>query len=224
MKEQNQENNLEVSGFIAKTEQYVKKNKKGLTIAGCVVVALVVGIFAYVKLVSQPRQLRAAEDMFPAEQYFNEGNYELALNGNDEVLGFAGVIDEYGCTKSGNLAKYYAGICQLNLGKFNEAIDYLKSYKGKDDLTNGEKLMLIGDAYAELENDGEAVSYYEKAAKECPNFVVAPSALWKAGILYIKMNQKDKAVNVFNQIKENYPESTEYSEVDKVLAYAENMQ
>jgi tetratricopeptide (TPR) repeat protein len=222
MKENNEEKNLEVSGVIAKTEQYIKKNKKTLSIVGGAIVVVALAIWAYVALVAQPRQVRAAEDMFAAEQWFNEGDFEKALNGNDEFMGFAEVIDEYGCTKSGNLAKYYAGICQLNLGKYDEAIDYLKSYKGKDIFTKSEAQMLLGDAYAEKENPAEAVKYYEKAAKATDNFIVAPTALWKAGMMYLQLDQKEAAIKAFQQIKDNYPESPEWNEVDKYLAYSEN--
>ena len=222
MKENNEEKNLEVSGVIAKTEQYIKKNKKTLSIVGGAIVVVALAIWAYVALVAQPRQVRAAEDMFAAEQWFNEGDFEKALNGNDEFMGFAEVIDEYGCTKSGNLAKYYAGICQLNLGKYDEAIEYLKSYKGKDIFTSALSQMLIGDAYAEKGNNTDAVKYYEKAvASGSDNYTVAPVALWKAGMLYLQMDNKQAAAKAFQQIKDNYPESPEWNEVDKYLALAE---
>ena len=222
MKENNEEKNLEVSGVIAKTEQYIKKNKKALTIAGCAVVVVALAIWAYVALVAQPRQVRAAEDMFAAEQWFNEGDFEKALNGNDEFMGFSAIIDEYGCTKSANLAKYYAGICQLNLGNYDEAIDYLKSYKGKDLFTGALAQMLIGDAYAEKGQASDAVKYYEKAvSSSSDNYTVAPVALWKAGMLYLQMDNKQAAAKAFQQIKDNYPESPEWNEVDKYLALAE---
>lgn len=222
MKEQQEEKNLEVSGIIAKAEQFVEKNKKKLTIGAVAVVVVALAIWAYVALVAQPRQVRAAEDMFAAEQWFNQGDFEKALNGDDQFLGFTDIIDEYGCTKSGNLAKYYAGICQLNLGQYNEAIDLLKSYKGKDAFTGAEALMLIGDAYAEMENAKDAVSYYEKAAAKASNFIISPTALWKAGMMYIALGNNESATKAFQQIKDNYPESPEYSEVDKYIAYAEN--
>ena len=222
MKEQQEEKNLEVSGIIAKAEQFVEKNKKKLTIGAVAVVVVALAMWAYVALVAQPRQVRAAEDMFAAEQWFNQGDFEKALNGDDQFLGFTDIIDEYGCTKSGNLAKYYAGICQLNLGQYNEAIDLLKSYKGKDAFTGAEALMLIGDAYAEMDNAKDAVSYYEKAAAKASNFIISPTALWKAGMMYIALGDNESATKAFQQIKDNYPESPEYSEVDKFIAYAEN--
>ncbi len=222
MKEQNEEKNLEVSGVIAKTTQYIEKNKKKLTIIGCAIVVVALAIWAYIALVAQPRQVRAQEDMFAAEQWFGEGSFEKALNGDDQFMGFLGVIDEYGCTKAANLAHYYAGICHLNLGQYNEAIDQLKSYKGRDLYTGAEAQMLIGDAYAELENPNEAVQYYEKAAKSGNNLIVSPTALWKAGMMYLQLNNKDAAIKAFQQIKDNYPESPEWNEVDKYISYAEN--
>lgn len=223
MKEQNEEKNLEVSGVIAKTEQFVEKNKKTITIAVCAVVLVALAIWAYVGLYAHPRQQRAAEDMFAAEQWFGEGDFEKALNGNDQFMGFKDIIDQYRSTKSGNLAKYYAAICQLNLGNYTEAIDLLKSYKGNDTFTGAEALMLIGDCYAESDNAKEAVSYYEKAASKSDNFIVSPVALWKAGMMQLKLGNKDAAVKNFQKIKDNYPESPEYGEADKYLSYAENM-
>jgi TolA-binding protein len=51
---------------------------------------------------------------------------------------------------------------------------------------------------------------------------VAPTALWKAGMMYLQLDQKEAAIKAFQQIKDNYPESPEWNEVDKYLAYAEN--
>ena len=221
MKEQKEEKNLEVNGIIAKTEQYIEKNKKKLITICSIVVVIALGIWAYVGLYAQPRQQRAAEDMYAAEQYFDNGEFEKALNGDEQHMGFAEIIDQYGCTKAGNLAKYYAGICNIRLGNFQDAVDQLKSYKGKDLFTSGMSQMLIGDAYAEMEQAAEATKYYEKAAKASNNFIVAPTALWKAGMMKMQQGDNAGAIKYFQQIKDNYPESPEYGEVDKYIAYAE---
>ena len=75
MKENNEEKNLEIGGIITKTEQYIKKNKKVLISVGGAIVVVALAIWAYVALVAQPRSLRAAEDMFAAEQWFNQGDF-----------------------------------------------------------------------------------------------------------------------------------------------------
>lgn len=222
MKEQNEEKNLEIGGVIAKTEKYIEQNKKTIITIGGAVVVVALAIWAFFGLYANPRQQRAAEEMFAAEQWFNAGDFEQALNGNDQYLGFEAIIDQYGCTKSGNLAKYYAGVCQLNLGKFAEAEKMLKSYKGKDAFTAGEALMLIGDACAEQDKAADACSYYEKAAKKSDNMIVAPVALWKAGMMQLKLGNNEAAVNFFQQIKDKYPVSAQSTEADKYISYAQN--
>lgn len=223
MKEQNEEKNLEVVNVITKTEEFLKKNQKQLIIVAAAIVVVALGVWAYFGLYANPRQVRAAEDMFAAEQWFSNGEFEKALKGSDEFLGFEDVISQYGCTKAGNLAKYYAGICYLNMGQFDEAIKSLKSYKGKDTFTGAETLMMIGDAYAEKDNASEAYNYYQKAAtKAQKNFIIAPTALWKAGMMQLQMGKNAEAAKCFQQIKDNYPESPEWSEADKYISYAEN--
>jgi len=222
MKEQNEEKNIEVLDFLGRAEAFLDKNKKNIIIAAAAVVIVALGIWAYFGLYANPRQQQAAEEMFAAEQWYAEGDYEKALEGNDQFSGFLQVIDQYGGTKSANLAKYYAGICELNLGKYDEAIDHLKAYKGRDTFTGAEAAMLLGDAYAEKEDFAEAASWYEKSAHMSDNFVTAPSSLFKAGIAYIALDKMSDAQRCFNTIKDKYNESPEWSEVDKYIAYTQN--
>ena len=223
MKEQIEDKNTEMGNVITRSEEFIRKNQKMLTTVGVAIVVVVVAVFGYYKWYKAPREMRAAEEMFAAEQYFLQGDFQRALDGDDANRGFISVIDNYGGTKAGNLAKYYAGVCQLNLGKYNEAIDLLKSYKGKDLFTGSQASMLIGDAYAEMENPSEAVKYYEKAAKGSDNFIVAPTALWKAGMMYLQLNDKESAIKAFRTIKEKFPESPEYVEADKYISYTESL-
>ena len=55
--------------------------------------------------------------------------YQLALEGDANGPGFLDVIDQYGSTRAGNLAKHYAGICYLRLGDLDNAATYLAKYK-----------------------------------------------------------------------------------------------
>ena len=61
--------------------------------------------------------------MFPAEANFRNGEYDLALNGDGNVLGFSQIIDEYGA-KGGKDVYLYAGLCELQLGNYQEAINF----------------------------------------------------------------------------------------------------
>lgn len=216
--------NRDLSVTVSNAEQFVEKNVKWILICVGVIVVAVVLYLLLIKPALQNRERNAAADAFKAEYWFDQGKYELALNGSDSLdfIGFAELSSTNKGTKACNLAKYYAGICCLNLGKYDEALDYFKSYKGKDEFTRPLNEMLKGDAEWELENEAAALKHYEKAAKMCKdNFVVAPTALYKAGRVCLAMGDNDKALSFFKKIKSDYPESTEWTTIDRYIALAE---
>ena len=109
----------------------------------------------------------------------------------------------------------------MRLGKYEEALKYLDKYNGKDQLTPVMNEMLKGDAEAEMGNNSAAIKHYNKAAKMDENPITAPFALFKAGVAYLVDNDYDNAVKCFQTVKEKYPESTLFSEMDGFIAYAE---
>lgn len=221
MKEQNSENNVNVTEFLTKSEVFLEQNRKKIITCVAVVALVVVAIFALRHYYFQPREVTASEEMFVAENNFLQGNFEKALNGDSLSLGFLDIIDSYGRTKAGNLARYYAAICQMNLGQYDEALSLLKKYKGRDLMTKAEAEMLRGDAEAELENYDAALRHYEKAADINPNMVTTPAARFKAALVMMKLDENSRAVEVLESIRRDYPESAEANEVDKYIGYAQ---
>ena len=145
---------------------------------------------------------------------------EWALNGHDENPGFLDIIDDYGSTKAGNLAKYYAGICYLNKGEYEEAISYLKKFSGDDVIVPGMALGAIGDAYMQLDEPEKAVEYYIEAANRNKNDFVTPAFLLKAGWTYEIMGEWEKAKSTYEKLKKEYPRAREARDIDKYLARA----
>lgn len=221
MKEITEEQNVEIGNVITKAEAFVKENQKKIIIVILAIIAVIGGYVALQSLYFEPREQQAAEEMFAAENWFKQDSLQLALDGNAKYMGFVGIIDQYGDTKSGRLAKYYAGIASLKLGKYEDAIDYLKSYSGKDTFTKVLAVVATGDAEYELGNIKEAIALYEKAAGMEDNYVTAPYALFKAGFAYQTEGNFEKAAELYKKIKQNYPQSTEYRNIDKYISFAE---
>lgn len=208
-----------VAATVSKTEQFLNENKK--TIWGAVIAVAVIGlaILGYSKFIYQPKAAEAAEQMYAAEQSFRAGDYELALAGDGNVLGFADVIKEYG-KKAGKAANFYAGVCELQAGNWDNAISYLKKYNGKDAILAARAKACIGDAYVGLEKYNEAVAWFEKAA-DCADNMFAAGYLLKAGVAYEALGNNDKALACYKEIKEFYPQSLEAYEVDKYISKLE---
>ena len=186
-KEIKNENVEAVVEAVSKTEQFFNKNGKliGGISAGIVVVAAIV--FCWYKFAYQPALQEAQGQMAYAEENFRGGDYELALNGDGNTLGFVQIIDEYG-TKAGKAVYFYAGVCELQLGNFESAIKYLEAYKGSDAILEARATACIGDAYVGLEDYGKALNYFEKAAKAADNMFAA-GYLLKAGAVAEKLGE-----------------------------------
>ena len=221
MEKQIEEKNTEMGSVITRSEEFIQKNQKTLIIIVAAILVVILGFFGLRKWVFQPREARAAAEMFAAEQWFGQGDFEKALNGDDTFRGFLGVAQNYKCTKAGNLAKYYAGASYLHMGNFDEAARWLKKYHGKDTFTRPLAEMMLGDALIEQGDIKGAASHYTKAAKMNDNYITAPTALFKAGMAYLMLEDNQKALDCFQQVKHNYPESTEWNDIDRYIALAE---
>ena len=177
------------------------------------------GFFLWHKYGYMPQKAEAQEQMYPAEANFRSGEYELALNGDGNVLGFAQIIEDYG-HKAGEAVYFYAGVCELQLGNYSEALGYLTSYRGKDKILLARATACIGDAYTGLEDYAKAAAYFEKAAAIADNMFAA-GYLLKAGVTYEELGQKDKALTAYKTIKDKYPQSMQGYDIDKYISRIE---
>jgi len=159
--------------------------------------------------------------MFMAENYFEQDSFKLALEGDGANFGFLDVIDEYSVTKTANLAHYYAGICYMRTGKFEEAIEQLEKFDAEDIMLGTISLGAIGDCYLELGNKDEAASFYMKAGARKKNAFTSPIYLKKAGLVLEDMEQYEKALKAYQTIRNDYPTSDEGKIIDKYITALE---
>ena len=224
-----------VEEALSKTELWIENNQKTLwtiLIALLVVAFAIYGISRYrvkknetAKNLSFPSEIsfeqKATKAVDFASYYMQNEDYATALNGDGEKIGFLDIVKDYGSTKAGKLAAYYAGICYLKQGNYQSAIDYLKKYTNDDKVLAPLALGLIGDCYLELGDQQNAISYYEKAAKKNANEFTSPAYLVKLGMTYEIMGNYNKALETYKTLKKDYPTSNEAFEISKTIAYLE---
>ena len=155
-----------------KTELFFERNGRTMSYVFLGLLVLAALVFGYRSLILQPRATKAAEMIAEAQNRFEGENpdFETALLGDDNAAGFLDVIEKYGSTPSGNLAKHYAGICYLRTGDLENAAKYLAKFsqlKGiPGELINAQNYGLQGDIAVEQQNYAKAVKFYEQAVKE----------------------------------------------------------
>ena len=204
---------------VSKTEQFIR-DKKGLLYGILIaIVAIIIIYLGYAKLINEPKKAEAMSQMYPAEEVFRSGDYETALNGDGNILGFAQIIDNYG-KKAGKAVYLYAGICELQNGNYQQAISYLQKYNGKEPILKSRAFSCIGDAYVGLGDYANAVNYFERAAKHIDNIYAAEYWL-KAGVTYEEVGSSAKALECYSTVKEKYPASIEGYDIDKYISRIE---
>lgn len=209
---------VEVKGSNFSVSNFIEDNQKLIVNVILGIAALVVLFLGYKYLYQAPKEKAAVNAMYKAEEQFAKDSFALALeNPGGGFDGFLGIIDNYGGTKTGNLAKYYAGICYLNMGKFEDAIEYLNMYSPKDAITASMKAGALGDAHSELKDMDKAMSFYKKAA-EIDNNMIAPYYMMKIAMLYYSQGKTKEATDQLAVITTKYPESPEFKEAEKLIA------
>ncbi|MBP5389043.1 MAG: tetratricopeptide repeat protein [Bacteroidales bacterium] len=219
LKDQQAKQQVRIDETVSKTEQFYQENKKliwGILIA---VAVIFLGTIAYRSFIYEPKVAEALEQMYPAENSFANGAWDVALNGDGNALGFADIIKEYGA-KAGKAVYFYAGLCELELGNNEEALAYLKKYKGKDPILAARALACQGDANVNLGNYAEAVGCFEKAAKTADNMFAA-NYLLKAAAVYEETGDTASALKCYQTIKDKYPQSVEGYDIDKYISRIE---
>lgn len=211
-----------VESALSKSERFLEENQKVILIVVSAIIVIVLGFLGYQRLIIAPKEVKAANEIFMAQNYFEHDSLYKALNGDGQYAGFLEIVDRYGATSTGNLAKYYTGICYLKLQDFDNAIKYLKKFNTKNPVAKSMALGGIGDTYLELGKNEKAIEYYKKAAQQKNEFT-SPLFLMKAGLSYELLNDYQNALKVYEEIRMNYPKSYEARDIDRFIAKAKGM-
>lgn len=203
---------------LATAQHFWKRNQKPLVTLAAIVAVAVAGWYGYTEFIAKPKEEKAAEALYKAEEYFRADSSNLVLNGDGQSRGALYVIKNFGGTKAANLAHYYAGISYLKLGDFNNAVKYLKEFS-----TSAQQIQMlaygaIGDAYAELNKKEDAVSYYKKAGatftKDENN---SAEFLFRAALLLETTGKTAEALATYKEIKEKFPKTDKGFQADRYI-------
>ncbi len=205
---------------ISKTEVFLEDNKKLVFSIGGAIAFIVAAYFLYNYWMTD-RNETAQNEMFQAVYYFEADSLDKALNGDGNNLGFLEILEDYYMTDAANLSNYYVGAIYLKKSEYISAVDYLEKYSSSDLLIQARAYSLIGDAYMEMDNAQEAVSFYNKAADYNSNEYTTPSYLIKAAVAYEELEDYSSALNCYNTIVKKYVNSSEYQNARKHKARLE---
>ncbi|MCQ2285780.1 MAG: tetratricopeptide repeat protein [Bacteroidales bacterium] len=205
-----------------KTTNFFKKHQNliyGILIGIVVVIALglLINRFYFV-----PKNEKASAAMEQPISYFLRGDsasLKLALEGNDEFDGFLAIADNYSITRTANTANYYAGLSYLHLGDKENALDYLKKFKQKEDIHWYAAQALIGDIYLDMNDEESALKYYKEAA-DTKDPYYGPTNLFKLGMMYEIKGDWNNALDAYQRIESDFYDQYTKMGIDKFIERA----
>src|SRR5215203_4550327 len=207
---------------LDRAKDFWTRYNRPLMAVSAAIILLAAGYFGYKYLILAPKEKKAADAIFKAEEYYRMDSLNKALKGDGQYAGFERVISQYGGTKAGNMAKFYAGTIYLKTGDLAKAAKYLKDFDTDAPQVKARAYKLLADAYADQGKNPDALSYYKKAAHE---FEVDEQGsgeyLFMAAYFADRvLNNKKEAIELYKELKKKFPQSQYSMEADKYLAQA----
>lgn len=201
--------NEKLSHLFESTEYFFEQYKNIIIGVLVAIVVVIGGWWAFNNLVKKPKEQKAMAAIINAQNYFEMDSLNFALKGDGAHLGFEAIAKQYSGTPAGNRANFCAGVCNLKLGKYPEAIKYLEDFNTSDALFTARKFGCIADAYAEQNQMDKAIDNYKKAADAADNELTAPTYLYRAALALEQKGNKKEALELYKKVNKNYPTSQE---------------
>jgi len=198
---------------------YFNENKSRIYIYTGIVVGVVALVFFYLNYKHQ-NNLKASAELGKVMDLYENGAYQEAIDGRaaGNVKGLKAIVDEYGSTETGEIAKVYLANAYNFLGKTEEAFEYYDDYSGDNKLFKASALAGEASYYASKGEFVKAANTYKEAAYTDKSNPMNPDYLLKAGINFLNADEKENASEVFETIKEEFKTTTAAREVDKYMA------
>ena len=212
-KKSNQEETIvNVDELYSKSEQFVDKNRKQLTLGLGGVVTVILVVIGYSSLVVAPKNTAAEEASFMAEHYFAKDSADLAMLGDGLNAGLEEILSDHSGTPAAARAAFELGIIHRDAARFDEAVDAFTQAGFSDDVFGPLTDANIGDCLVELGDlegaEGHFASAASRAASGLAAKALSPMCSYKRALVLIELGNEDKARKVLEDLAEDFPNST----------------
>ncbi|HLA69496.1 MAG TPA: tetratricopeptide repeat protein [Bacteroidota bacterium] len=200
-------------------QSWFEQNRKRLGTLATILVVVVAATWIYFNDRASS-SLNATTDLGKVMRFYDQGQYQTAINGSpqENVRGLEQIVNDYGSTASGEIARLYLGNCYFSLAQYDRALELYR------DTDIGEKSLMasvyagIAACEAEKGNVAESARFYEKAASTDTQNLHTAEYLYRAAGNYVQAGEKEKASDLLERLKKDFPQSTYAREADRLSA------
>lgn len=203
---------------MGKVTSFYEDNKKMIQYALGAIVLLIVGSYAYVQHRATNNDDAAAK-LATVYPFYDQDQYQIAIDGVPEkkITGLKTIVDEYGGTTSGNLARFYLANSYFNLGKYDEALSHFEDFNASEQYLVVSRLTGLAACYEAKGEHEKAAEHFEKAVAKYPKDVEAAANLNNAATNFMLAGNKERAVELFKKLKKEFPTSPFAREADRYI-------
>lgn len=194
--------------YYYKAQEYYEANKNRVYIIATSVIVLVALIFFYFNYKSKNNET-AGFELSRIKSLYSSGNFQQAINGDSLGIsnGLLNLVNNYGSTENGEVAKIMLANCYYALRDFNNAEKYYKDYSGSNEIYKAASYAGLASV-CEAKNDfSNAANYYIKASKQGKTVSNNDEYIFYAIKNYSLANDKDNLKKTIKELKKDYPKS-----------------
>lgn len=164
----------------------------------------------------------ASADLGKIVRYYDEGNFERAINGipEENIRGLQSIVDTYSNTAAVQLTKLYLANAYYELKTYDKALQYYRDTDISDKTLMASVLAGAAACYEAMQEHDNAALQYERAASKNSDGVLAGDYLHSAALNFIVSGKKEKAIEILKRLKRDYPNSTYAKDADRLISFA----
>lgn len=202
-----------------KSQNFFEENKNKILMYAGAVAVVIIAIVLYTNYRSGQNE-EAGTHLAKVMDLYDMGAYLEAVEGvqNKNIIGLKKIVQDYGSTENGEIAKIYLANSYAGLGKTDEALKYYEDYSGSIDIFQAAALAGRAGIKSAEGNYKEAAELYLKASRVSKTNVLNPDYMLQASINFIEAGEKDEAKNILQTIKTDYKTSAAFVQVDRYLS------
>ncbi|HUI10470.1 MAG TPA: tetratricopeptide repeat protein [Bacteroidota bacterium] len=205
--------------WYVKARTLYDANKRTVSIALTVIVVAVGALLMYLKNRADNNE-NAITALGAIFETYDAGQYQTAIDGIPErnIKGLRSIVDNYGNSPTGDLARLYLANACYHLGRYDEALKAYGDFSPSGELLTVARFSGLGATEEAKGEYREAAAQFEKAATRYPADVDAAEYMSDAARDYARAGEKEKAIDLYRRIKKNYPTSPFARDADRFIA------
>lgn len=186
-----------------------------------ILVLAAVGLFLYRSGAAADNETASIWLSRITDKAYNANNYRVAIDGNaaekignEPLRGLREIVNTYGSTPSGQMAKVYLANSYYYLGQFDSAMAVFDDISAREPLVRASVEAGKATIFQEKGNKEEAAKLFMSAAGMDPVNPLNADYTLAAAKNFEELGQKDDAVKAYRRLLEEYP-GTQFDDAAK---------